>query len=154
MVLMSSVVVGQGDRIRVESPQLSLPGVPVRIDEPRYDDHVGRIDDLGLGTQVRPDRQDLLTLDQHIALGKVPDLGIHADDDSAFEQDPPLRVTRKVLEALEHLVIGRVIGPGCAGYGPGDEPSCTRPEKVPARGTAVHGRARVVTDYVRLCFIR
>ena len=126
----------------------------MRIDEPRYDDHVGRIDDLGFGTQVRPDRQDLLTLNQHVALGKVSYLWVHADDDSASQQDPLSRVTRNVLEALEHLVIGSIVCPGCAGDGPGDESGCTRPEKIPARGPAVHGRARVETECVRLCSIR
>ena len=60
----------------------------VAIDKARHNDGVARIDHLSVrGRESRRYSGDLLALDQHIALHKVADLGIHADDGAAFEQN-------------------------------------------------------------------
>ena len=67
--------------------ELSLPGVPVGIDEARHDDHGRRVDLARRRPQIRPDRGDLAALDQHVGPVEVAQRGVHGEDHAALEQD-------------------------------------------------------------------
>jgi len=59
--------------------------MPVRIDEPRHDDHVAGVDHFCRRAYVRLDRYDLRSLDQDIGLIKVANGRIERKDSPAFE---------------------------------------------------------------------
>ncbi len=89
-------VVGKRRRIGIDAAQRRFPGMAVAIDKARHNDGVVRIDHLSVrGSERRRNGGDLLALDQHVALHKVADLGIHADDGAAFEQNTVSRIGRR-----------------------------------------------------------
>ena len=81
----------------------ALPHVPVRVDEPRHDDHVRGVDHLRVGADVRADRGDPAFLDQHVGGVEVADLRIEREDASALEQHATgLRCCRRAAQACRH----------------------------------------------------
>jgi len=61
-----------------EAAQHGLELVVVRIDEARHDDAAAGVDRRGTAhLQIRPDRKDLLALDQHVGLGKIAHVRVH-----------------------------------------------------------------------------
>ena len=62
------------DAVGEEAAQRRLELVVVRVDEARHHDAAARVDLGGAaGVQVRADGEDLLALDQHVALREVAD---------------------------------------------------------------------------------
>ena len=81
----------------------ALPHVPVRVDEPRHDDHVRSVDHLRVGADVRLNRGDQAFLDQHVGGVEVADLRIEREDASALEQHATgLRCCRRAAQACRH----------------------------------------------------
>ena len=75
------------------------------IDQAGHDDGVGCIDHLRIGgIDLGRDRGDLAALDQQIAFHQVADLGVHADDGAAFEQDAALRIDALLMVEATHIV--------------------------------------------------
>ncbi len=92
----------------------------VAIDKARRDDGVICIDHLGVGRiERRRNGGDLLAFDQHVALHKVADLGIHADDGAALEQDAMVGIDGGLALETERVFcrsdIGKPAASGRAG---------------------------------------
>ena len=97
---------GECRRIRIDAAQLALPGMPVRIDKARNDDHVRRIDDRGLRRRnVGCHRGNALACNQHIPLCEVADLPVEADNGTALEQDAPVGIGIRPRHLLERAGI-------------------------------------------------
>src|ERR1700730_7876195 len=74
-----------------------LPRVPVRVDEPRHDDAIGRIDDLGIPGLDRPaDLLDRAVFNQHVAAGQVAGVFLQRQDIPAANQRPSLHLLAPV----------------------------------------------------------
>src|SRR5258707_9460735 len=79
--------------MRIYAAWRRTPVMAVGIEKTRRDEGVVRIDHLRAGgIELRGDGSDLLAFDQHIALHDVADLGVHADDGAALEQDAVFRI--------------------------------------------------------------
>jgi hypothetical protein len=88
-------VFGKRLRIWIDPAQLPFPRVPVAIDEPGDEDHVGRIDRLRAGSgEIWPDRGDPLAFDQHVTGHEIADLGIERNDCAASQQEALARIER------------------------------------------------------------
>ena len=107
------VVVSNGDGVGIESPKLTLPGVPVRVRESRDQNHVRRVNVSPRSFDFRPDRQDFLPFDQYVALGEVADLRVHTDDRPALEQDTVPGVFLGAPKLLERVVGLRICRDSC-----------------------------------------
>ena len=72
---------------REDAADRRLPRVPVRVDEPRHDDHPGRVDLLRVGdVEAAPDLDDLAVLDEDVAVRDLADVGVHRDDEAVADQ--------------------------------------------------------------------
>src|SRR5207247_11122624 len=77
------------DASGVDASPEALVRVIVRADEAGHDDRAGTVDPLTPPVrETRPDRDDLLPLDQHVSLFKVAHLGVQAEHNAALQQDP------------------------------------------------------------------
>jgi hypothetical protein len=55
--------------------------MPVRIHKSRHDDHVGGVNQLGVGGgQVWPDGGDLCAFNQYVGFAMIAYLGVEAED--------------------------------------------------------------------------
>src|SRR5262249_16747096 len=83
-----------------DASKLAFPGMAVSIHKTRDDDGVPGIDHFGLRRrlQLRRHRDNLLSLDQYIALHQVADLRIHTDHRTATQQQ--VMVRSRVLPPL------------------------------------------------------
>jgi hypothetical protein len=63
-----------------------LPGVPVGVDEAGHDEEALGLDDLGVGADVRLDRDDLAVLDEDIGVGKVAQLRVNRQDVASVDE--------------------------------------------------------------------
>ena len=78
------------DPVGEEAPQRGLELVMVCIDEPRHHDAPGRVDDAGAGyVQILPNGDDLLAVDQNIALWEVAHRRVHRHDGAAADDVAP-----------------------------------------------------------------
>ena len=74
---------------REDAAHRRLPGVPVRVDEARHDDHPGGVDLFRIRrVEAAPDFDDLAVLHPDIAVGNLADVGIHRDDEAVADQKP------------------------------------------------------------------
>src|SRR6185295_19242857 len=92
------------DAVGKEAAQRGLELVVVRVDEPRHDDLAAGVDLAGTACfEVRPDRDDLLALDQHVGAGELALVGharVHRHHDSAADHiapTPPAAVLRRTI---------------------------------------------------------
>ena len=98
-------VVRKRRRIGIDAAQLSFPGMAVAIDQAGHDDGIERIDHLRIRSiDLGRDRGNLAAFDQEIAFHQVADLGVHADDGAAFEQDAALRIDVLLMIEATHVV--------------------------------------------------
>jgi len=74
---------------REDAADRRLPGVPVRVDETRHDNHSRCVDLFRLGhSEATSDLDDRAVLDDDIAHRDVADVGIHRDDEAVPDQKP------------------------------------------------------------------
>ena len=100
----------------------------VGVDKAWHDDHPTGIDHESRRIQVAPDSEDLLSLDQDIAIREIADLRIKAQHDAAFQQNTVSRIALGAFELIErrarpggHGLRGEQLGRGDTG-----EPSACR----------------------------
>ena len=89
------------------------------IDQARHDDGVDCIDHLRVGgVDLGRDGGNLAAFDQQIAFHQVADLGIHADDGAALEQNAALRIAGLLAVEAANIVgqrsAGKPVGGGRA----------------------------------------
>ena len=112
------------------------------IDEARHDDGVERIDHLRVrGIDLGRDGGDLGAFDQQIAFHQVADLGIHADDGAALEENAALRI-----DGLLAFEAANIVGERDAGKPVGSGRACGKHsaglERTAARNAHVTGHGR------------
>ena len=72
---------------REDAADRRLPRVPVRVDEPRHDDHAARVDLLGIAyLEASADLDDHPVLDEHVAVRDLADLGVHRDHEAVANE--------------------------------------------------------------------
>jgi hypothetical protein len=110
------------DPVGEKAAQRRLELMVVRVDEARHDDPAAGIDDRGgAGAQIRPDRDDLLALDQHVGLRKITDARVQRHHSPAANEQPPAvpsAVFRRVVFVGRRRARREQIG--CRGGRPGD----------------------------------
>ena len=68
---------------RQDAAHRRLPGVPMRVDEARHDDHSGGVDLLRVGhPRSRPTSTIVAVLDEDVAVRDLADVGVHRDDEA------------------------------------------------------------------------
>src|SRR5882672_1886235 len=96
-----------------EAAQRGLELMVVRVDEARHHDFAARVDLRGAArVQVRPDGEDLLSLDQHVGLGEfalVGHAGVHRHHVAAADDIAPAPLAR-ILRPIVVLRSGRARG--------------------------------------------
>ena len=96
-------------RIRIDAAQLPFPGMPMAIDQARHDDGVEGVDHLRIrGLDLGRDRRNFRAFDQKIAFHQVADLGVHADDGAAFEENAALRIDCLLAVEAANIVCSAV----------------------------------------------
>ncbi len=114
---MGSVRSGMSSNGRVaEAAEQRLPDVPVGVHEPRHDDGVPSVDQLGVtGPHPRADLGDRVAVDQHVGLVVVADRGVHAENAAILDQSsrhvtaPPLQ--RSLRRLTSHASLPRPLSP-------------------------------------------
>lgn len=70
-----------------DTAQHALPGVPVGVDQARQDDHLRRIDDVGIfNRQVRPHRRDQTIFDEDVGPLEIAQGMINGDDHTTADE--------------------------------------------------------------------
>ena len=117
--------------------------MPVAVDQAGDDDGVDCIDHLRIrGVDLGRDRGNFAAFDQQIAFREVADLGVHADDGAAFEQNAALRI-----DGLLAVEAANIVGERGAGKSVGGGRACGKRsaglERTAARYARVtrHGRS-------------
>jgi len=116
------------DAVGENAAQNGLVLVMVGVDEARHNDHPTGIDHESCRIQVAPDSEDLLSLDQHIAIREIADMRIKAQHDAAFQQNTVSRIALGAFEPIERCACPGSHGLRCEQLGRGDagEPSTCR----------------------------
>src|SRR4029079_2780766 len=72
---------------REDAPDGRLPRMPVRVDEARHHDHVGRVDNLRVfHREAAPDLDDRAVLDEAVAVRDLADVGVHRDHEAVANE--------------------------------------------------------------------
>ena len=88
--------------VRQELPQLGVPHVTMRVDDPWNRDQTGSIDEDRSGGcvtwYVGGDLLDRPVVDQDVAARQVADVAVHADNDRVLDQDRSIVASALLLE--------------------------------------------------------
>ena len=92
-----------------DAPELPLPRMSMGVHESRDDDRIRGVDHLRLRRRLNlaRDVDDLLALDQDVALHEIADPGIQADDGAAFQKQAIVRSGAPTPDALQRSGILR-----------------------------------------------